>query len=137
MFERMSLARYRKEILLEQPKPDVPKYRNKKVTIDGITFDSIIEGAYYLQLKAEIAAGVVGYFLCQVPLRVLGQVVLWVDFQVFPLVGREYYVDVKGKQTQVFKNKKKQVEATYPIEVKLVYRKDIPANFITAATAMA
>lgn len=42
------------------------KYRNKKVTIDGITFDSLKEARRYEQLKMREKAGEIGLLKTQV-----------------------------------------------------------------------
>lgn len=41
------------------------KYRNKKVTIDGITFDSQKEGTRYTEIKLMKFAGVISDFIIQ------------------------------------------------------------------------
>lgn len=42
------------------------KYKNKKITIDGITFDSIREGNRYRELKLLEKAGQISLLRCQV-----------------------------------------------------------------------
>jgi hypothetical protein len=71
-------------------------------------------------LKALQESGVIRYFLQQVPIRLPGSIKYVVDFQVFYPDGSVEYIDVKGMQTQMFKLKKKQVEALYPITIKIV-----------------
>ena len=41
------------------------KYNSKKVELDGITFDSVLESNYYLLLKEKKANGVIKDFKCQ------------------------------------------------------------------------
>jgi hypothetical protein len=95
------------------------KYNNQPTKVGGIRFDSKKEARYYEQLKIRIAAGEVSYFLMQVPIRLPGGTKYVVDFLVFftdPARPPEY-VDVKGKETQVFRIKKREVEAAYPIRI--------------------
>lgn len=98
------------------------KYRNKQITIDGMRFDSIAEGAYYQYLKLLVESGQVQYFLRQVPFHLPGRTVYRVDFQVF-YSDRVEYVDVKGAVTQLFKVKKRQVEELYPVKIRCLMKK--------------
>lgn len=96
------------------------KYRAIKTEVDGINFDSKKEARYYGELKLRIRAGEVKYFHMQVPIMLPGNVKYRVDFQEFHSDGSIHYVDVKGVETAVFKMKKKQVEALYPITIETV-----------------
>lgn len=120
---------------IDQPRP--LKYRNHKTKIDGINFDSLIEAAYYLHLQDELKMRRIQYFLRQVPIRLPGGVTYWCDFMVVRACGERLpieYVDVKGRRTQTFINKKKQVEALYPlIKILEVTRADIEKCFINTA----
>lgn len=102
-------------------KPDAKpnKYHNHPTTVDGIRFDSKKEARYYEQLKIRIAAGEVSYFLMQVPIRLPGGTKYVVDFLEFftDPVRPPQYVDVKGRETQVFRLKKREVEHHYPIRI--------------------
>jgi hypothetical protein len=105
-------------------KPDAKpnKYHNHPTTVDGIRFDSKKEARYYEQLKIRQQLGEVDYFLMQVPLRLPGGSKYVVDFQVFfadPSIPPEY-VDVKGRETPVFRLKKREVEHLYPIRIRCV-----------------
>lgn len=51
----VSIEEYKK--LLEQSKEPQNKYRNKKTTVDGITFDSKFEASRYCELKLLEKAG--------------------------------------------------------------------------------
>lgn len=107
---------------LPQPAPrETPKrkYHNHPVTVDGIRFDSKKEAAYYQQLKLRQAAGEVSYWLHQVPIRLPGGTRYVVDFQVHLADGRVLYVDVKGRETQVFRVKKREIEHHYPLRILL------------------
>ena len=96
------------------------KYNAKPVEIDGIRFDSKKEGRYYSQMKLQVKAKEVKYFLRQVPFDLPGNTKYRIDFQVFYTNGKVRYLDVKGFKTQMFILKKKQVEAIYPIEIEVV-----------------
>ena len=108
------------------------KYNNVKVEIDGYKFDSKAEGAYYEYLKMQKKAGKVSYFLMQVPFILPGGVRYRLDFMVIKNTGESLaggydyfdieYIDVKGCITSVFRIKKKQVEALYPVKIKCVKR---------------
>lgn len=96
------------------------KYGNVITVVDGIRFDSKREATYYGTLKARQAAGEVEYFLRQVPIHLPGGTKLVVDFLVFFADRRApQYIDVKGKETDVFRLKKREVEHHYPIKVQL------------------
>lgn len=96
------------------------KYHAKKTIRDGIRFDSKKEAEYYDMLQAKQAAGIVLFFLRQVPFHLPGQTTYRVDFQVFYREGYVEFIDVKGVETEVFKLKKRQVEALYPVEILVV-----------------
>lgn len=96
------------------------KYHNQPTTVDGIRFDSKKEARYYQQLRIREKLGEVAYHLRQVPLALPGGSRYVVDFLVFFNDGRPpEYVDVKGRETQVFRLKKREVEHHYPIRIHL------------------
>jgi|GEM_PF-7126285 len=154
MTETWSLEKYRHEMGLPQlagkpaaakqqevvttapviPKPS--KMRNVPTYIDTIRFDSRIEGAYYLQLLSETNTGIVSHFFRQVRMECGAGVGYVLDFLVVYTDGSLQYVDVKGHVTRTYKNKKKQIEDRYPIQIKEVYRKDISAFYIASAKAI-
>jgi len=94
------------------------KFKAEPTVHDGIRFASKAEGRYYGELKLRQAAGDVLFFLMQVPFRLPGGVKYLLDFMVFNADGTIDCVDVKGMRTPMYKLKKKQVEAMYPIEIK-------------------
>lgn len=96
------------------------KYKNKPTTVDGIRFDSKREARYYQQLKLEQQCGLVSYFLRQVPLHLPGGTRLVVDFLVVMADGRIRYVDAKGRETQAFRIKRREIQHHYPITVECV-----------------
>lgn len=103
-----------------QAKPKRSKFRNVRCEVDGITFASKAEAAYYSRLKLRVQSGEVLYFLQQVPVRLPGGIKYVVDFQEFHADGSAHYVDVKGMETAMFKLKRRQVEALYPIKIETV-----------------
>ena len=122
----------------EQPaQPKTSKMRNTPLVIDDIRFDSIAEGAYYLYLVNQVEVGAVSHFLRQVSMECGGGVRYRLDFLVvIPAIDgchRLEYVDVKGRMTDLYKLKKKQIESRYPIRINEVYRKDIPDSYLKAA----
>ena len=121
---RMSSKEFEEVTGKPAPKRKKGKKRSKygaiPTEVDGIRFDSKREAAFYSDLKLQQQAGVVAFFLTQVPIRLPGNTKYVVDFQIFYPDGRARYVDVKGKETQMFRTKKRQVEDLYPIEIEVV-----------------
>jgi hypothetical protein len=99
---------------------DFHKYNAKPTIVDGIRFDSKKEAEYYVELKLRVSQGEVKFFLRQVPIHLTGGVRFIIDFQEFHADGTVHFVDVKGVQTAVFKIKKTQAEALYPITIEIV-----------------
>ena len=93
------------------------KFRAKPVNIDGWHFPSTKEGRYYQDLKLKQQAGIVLFFFRQVPVHLPGGVKYLIDFLEFHSDGTVHVVDVKGHRTKQYKDKKKMVEALYPIEI--------------------
>ena len=101
------------------------KYRAKKTTIDGITFDSKKEAARYAELKLMERGKAIKYLKLQpeFPIEVKDHKGDYVkictykaDF-VYHEGDRLIVEDVKGVRTPVYKLKKKLVEALYGIEI--------------------
>lgn len=97
------------------------KMGNKFVVIDGIKFRSRKEAGYYCRLKLRVKAGLVTRFERQVrlPVFVNGIKILtyFCDFVEYLSDGSVHYVDVKGFRTDVYKIKKRAVEAYYSIKI--------------------
>ena len=108
------------------------KYGNKKVLIDGFTFDSIKEGRRYGTLKLLKKAGKIKDFIIQAPLKyhINGK---WIftykaDFLVMYNDGSWEFEDVKGIDrktgkaitTSTFNLKKKILEEHYKIKIKII-----------------
>lgn len=104
--------------LAMKPEKAPNKYHNHPTTVDGIRFDSKKEARYYEQLKILMATGDVRYWLRQVPLHLPGGSKYVVDFVVFYTNHPDPdYVDVKGRETAVFRLKKREIEHHYPIRI--------------------
>ncbi len=93
------------------------KFNAKKTEVDGITFASKKEAAYYQALCLRQKAGEVLFFLRQVPLHLPGNVRYVVDFMEFHADGTCHFTDVKGMKTEQYKMKKRMVESLYPINI--------------------
>jgi hypothetical protein len=103
------------------------KYNSKKVSIDGMTFDSKAESQYYLCLKAKEFKGQVPFELIPGYRDQSGKKIrsthYIADFVVFYPDGSEDIVDVKGSrgfQTDIFKLKKKLFEWVYKKPIKII-----------------
>ena len=100
------------------PKPS--KYHAIMEECDGIKFQSKKEARYYRELKARVFAGEVRYFLMQVPFLLIGGVRYRCDFMEVWTDGSIHYIDVKGFKTPTYRDKRKQVEASYPVKIEEV-----------------
>ena len=118
-FNEHESARLDKKIAA-QPKPN--KYRNERVQVDGIWFDSKKEARHYSSLCLLKKADVIEWFSRQVrhDLAVNGEKIgsYVADFVVRYPDGRLEVQDVKGVRTPVYKLKKKLMKAIYNIEIK-------------------
>ena len=93
------------------------KFNAIMTELDGIKFQSKKEARYYSELKARVHLGEVKFFLRQVPFYLPGGVTYRCDFMEVWTNGDIRFIDVKGYKTQVYINKKKTVEALYPIKI--------------------
>ena len=115
------------------------KYHAKKVTFDGITFDSKKEGLYYLRLKDMLRCGEISDLRLQVPYELLPAVyrdevvhlktkdkivprlvqraVVYVADFVYTQDGKEIVVDTKGVRLPDYIIKKKMMLALKGIEI--------------------
>ena len=84
---------------------------------DGMKFPSKREARYYDQLKLEVKTGLVSFFLRQVPFHLPGGIKFVLDFLVFRSDGTVELIDTKGRRTPQYIDKKKLVEALYPVEI--------------------
>lgn len=96
------------------------KYKNVRVEVDGVSFDSKREAGEYLRLKARLLAGEISELRRQVvfplfaPMLASGgsdarvEVARYIaDFTYQDLEGRVHVVDAKGKRTALYALKAK------------------------------
>jgi hypothetical protein len=116
----------------EAPKPKRNKYNAVKVKADGITFDSKMEYARYLELRLLEKAGKISglvvhpeYLLQQAVqdgTRVIRPIIYEADFaytEDYPnehgiMLSRRVCEDTKGHETEAFKVKAKMFRAAFP-----------------------
>lgn len=101
------------------------KYNNQKCYCDGLKFDSKAEMNYYAVLTLQKKAGLIKDIQCQVPFELLPgyttkagervrKITYLADFVVAYADGTTEVIDVKGRQTDVYKLKKKMLLYKYP-----------------------
>jgi len=106
------------------------KYRNRRVTVDGIAFDSIGEAAYWNQLCLMERSGLIAGLERQVPFvlvegesgpdgRKLRPVKYVADFVYVDPDGR-HVVDFKGVKTAVYRLKKRLMWHVHGIDIEEV-----------------
>jgi len=107
------------------------KYKNKRITRDGFTFDSIIESDYYFHLKELQKKGVVKSFELQPKFTLLKgftdsygvkhrPIEYKGDFLVNYVDGTTKVIDIKGTILPEFKIKQKLYCSLYPHELVLI-----------------
>lgn len=97
------------------------KYGNKKTTVYGIEFDSRKEATRYCELRLLQEAGKISDLKLQVPFPVVinGKPCFkYVADFTYTENGRPIVEDVKGMKTQVYRLKKKVVEALYGFSIR-------------------
>lgn len=116
---RMSVAEAKKLGIL--PKTESKsKYNSKKITVDGIKFDSRAEANYYCNLKILLRTGEITGFCRQARFIITegkngeNGTEYVTDFVVFYPNGTYRIIDVKGVKTEVFKLKVKSFREKYP-----------------------
>ena len=103
------------------------KYKNKKVVVDNILFDSKKEANYYTKLKILRDAGKISglrlqeKFILQPSFKLNGKtyraITYVADFVYKDSQGQVHVVDTKGYRTEVYKIKKKLFMKKYGIEI--------------------
>ena len=111
-----------------KPSHSRSKFGNKKVTIDKITFDSKMECEYYLYLKDQLKLERIKDLKLQVefPFTIGGKKIFKyiADFVYYDVAtSRIIIVDVKGYKTDVYRIKKKIIEAHYNIRITEITKK--------------
>lgn len=102
----------------------VSKYKAKKVTVNGIVFDSSVEAEYYELLLKFKDKGYVKEIECQPVLNLNESFEYFgkkrrrtdykLDFRVVYHDDVEVYIDIKGMATTTAKMKRKWAESKYP-----------------------
>lgn len=93
------------------------KFHNVPTEVEGVRFDSKKEGKYWQGLMLARRSGDLLFALRQAPFHLPGGIVYRVDFVEFWANGEVRFVDVKGFKTRTYINKKKQVEALFPVKI--------------------
>ena len=123
---RLNEKQYR-ELFSKSLDYKINKYKNKKITIDNITFDSKKESLRYQQLKLLERAGVISNlelqkkYILQDKFELNGkkyrEISYVADF-VYIQDGKTIVEDTKGFRTEVYKLKKKMFMYKYKMEIK-------------------
>ena len=111
-------------IICNQGFNEMSKYRNKKVTIDGITFDSIKESKRYQELKLLERSKEISVLKLQPQFelqpsfkkngKIYKKITYKADFMYFDnRLNKTIVEDVKGFKTEVYKLKKKIFEYNF------------------------
>lgn len=97
------------------------KYGNRKITVDGMKFDSQHEADYYFSvLWPRWMAGELVLLARQVPFDLPGGIRYIADFVTVDTAGRVEVIDAKSaatKKNRVYINKKKQMKAIWRIDI--------------------
>lgn len=93
------------------------KFNAKPTEHDGIKFASKKEFKRYQELELLKKYGEVIFFLRQTPFHFKGGGKYVTDYTVFWKDGTVTFEDVKGMRTPMYKFKKKETEANYPIKI--------------------
>ena len=100
----------------------INKYKNKKVKLNGRTFDSKAESEFYQMLIYHKIN-----FKCQAKYEIRVNNILicnyYADF-VVEAKNKQYVVDVKGYQTREFVIKRKLMKAVYGIDVLVIKKSE-------------
>ena len=80
-------------------------------------FASKKEQKRYCELQLLKSAGNILFFLRQVPVHLSGGVKYVCDFLIFWSDGTVTFEDIKGFRTDLYRTKKKMVEAKYPFKI--------------------
>lgn len=125
-----------------KPKPKQSKFNNIKVVIDGIKFDSLGEGRRYEQLRRFERNGLIRnlrlqevYILTPTMKKEDGTTIkrktYKADFVYFNVIkGCEVVEDFKGRKTQVYKDKAKDMKHKHSIEIYETGVKHIKENIL-------
>lgn len=100
--------------------PKLPKYRNQRVTVEGLKFDSKHEAAVYQDLLLRVKSGELKTVLRQVGFDLPGGIRYFADFVAIDQENRATVYDAKSeatRQNRVYINKKKQLKACCGLDI--------------------
>jgi len=124
-----------KPFFLKNFSPGAAKYQNKKIQVDGITFDSKKEANVYAELKLLLAAGEIEKFDRQVKFILVPSqyevvdgkkknvelpVTYICDFVVYHKDGEKTVIDAKGMKTPAYVIKRKLMLSVFGLRIKEV-----------------
>ena len=111
------------------------KYNNQKKTVDGITFDSILEARRYIILKARLEAGTISDLRLQPHYTIMegykdlsGTYIRPVQYIAdFSYIedGKRIVEDTKGVRTEAYAIKRKLVRDRFGVEIVEITAKNI------------
>lgn len=115
---------------------DPMKYNNQKKTVDGITFDSILEARRYIILKARLEAGTISDLRLQPHYTIMEgykdlsgtyirPVQYIADFSYINADGKRIVEDTKGVRTEAYAIKRKLVRDRFGVEIVEITAKNI------------
>lgn len=96
------------------------KYKAKKTSIDGHSFDSLKEANYYEELKLRLRTEEIKGFCIQPTFILAPNLKYKADFIVFNNDGTSEIIDVKGMKTKEYIVKKKVFEDKFNLKIKEV-----------------
>lgn len=125
-----------------QPKKRTRNLGAQKVTIDGIVFDSTLEGAYYLALRDREMDGEITELSCHKSVRLYGSDGSFIckmepDF-CYKIVatGELIYADTKGLIGDTFKLKAKVFRACSGYKIEVIKKNDFHSAYYDFAVAI-
>lgn len=112
------------------------KYNNTKKTVDGITFDSILEARRYAILKARLEAGTISDLRLQPHYTIMEgykdlsgtyirPVQYIADFAYINADGKRIVEDTKGVRTEAYAIKRKLVRDRFGVEIVEIAAKNV------------
>lgn len=108
------------------PLPVTNKHHSIITEADGIKFGSKKEARIFRELQARQHNGELKYFLCQVPFLLPGKTDSgrrfkhYLDFMAIRSDGGIEYIEVKGRDLELGKMKRRQCEEIYGIHIEVV-----------------
>ena len=115
---------------------DPMKYNNTKKTVDGITFDSILEARRYVVLKSRLEAGMISELRLQPHYTIMDgykdlsgtyirPVQYIADFSYINADGKRIVEDTKGVRTEAYVIKRKLVRDRFGVEIVEIMAKNV------------